>query len=316
MFTITDKLLAGYIERAPSTSGKYFFKSTDALPLRAAMRVIDQLVNDDHYVINIVEKNRIPYWLCAAIASALAPKAVSLLTPNSPHPILIPHIAIPLMGTGGTITFVRTESDDFTLVQFSSPRSLPNDQLDTIVPQYVNPERGVVISSAAPPWIIATVALAYGKMARWVAITQMKGNPVIVISRDKYVPIGTEVDPVKVAAAMQQSEATSAPRRGEIWLFDDGYGVHPGIIMSPDEDNRTSPDLMIIPTTTKPIHEPRHIVVVRTETGLDQDSYAAYAHMSRIGQDQLCSKAPIGNANQALMDKLGRLVNRSMGFVA
>jgi len=316
MFTITDKLLAGYIERQPSNSGKFFFKSADVLQVRTAMRVLDQLVNDDHYVIDIVEPNRIPYWLCVVIATALAPKAVSLLTPTYDQPVLIPHVGIPLMGSGGPINFAKPESEDFTLLMFSSPRFLQPDQLNTIVPQYVNPQKGVVISSGAPPWIIATVALAYGKMARWVAITQKRGNPIVAISSDRNVPIGTELDQSDVDIAIQAAADHSVPRRGEIWLFDDGYGDHPGIIMSSEDRNRKSLDVLVIPTTTSLAHAHRHLQITRVETGLNEDCFAAYSNISRIGKDQLVSKAPIGNARPALMEKLVRLVGESIGSAA
>ncbi len=317
MFTINDKLLAEYVDVEQSNNGKFYFKSSDALQVKTAMRVLDRIVNDDHYVIDILDTNRsLPYWLYAAIASALAPKTVSLLVPNYSQPVLIPNTNVPQGAGSGPINFYGPETEDFTLVQFASPRSLQPDQLASIIPQIANPHKGVVISSGAPPWIIATIALAFGKTTRWVAITQKRGNPVVTISNDKNMPVGTELAQAKVDIAMQMVGVFAVPRRGEIWLFDDGYGEHPGIIMSNEERNRKSLDILVIPTTTKPTHAHRHLQVTRAETGLDQDCFAAYSNISRIAKEQLVRKAPIGNASPALMDKLVALVNESISNVA
>jgi mRNA-degrading endonuclease toxin of MazEF toxin-antitoxin module len=313
MFTINDQTLARFLDKEPSVSGKFFFQSADLPLIRTAMHVVDQTTAADSYVIDVSQPGRsLPFWVFVTIASALAPKPVSLLVPNFSDPVLIPNDNAPQATGSGPINFSSAESDNFTLIQFSCPRYLQVDQLGTLIPPSTNLGKGVVIASNAPPWVISTVALAYGKTARWVALTQKKGSPVIVISRDRNLPVGSELDQSEVDIAIQRSAEEAVPKRGEIWLFDDGYGDHPGIIMSSEERNRKSLDLLIIPTTTRTAHSHRHLAVTRAETGLDEDCFACYSNISRIGKDQIVRRAPIGFARPPLMEKLVQLVNESI----
>ncbi len=317
MFTINDQQIAAFIEKEPSTSGKFYFLAAEMLQVKTAVRVLDQLIKDDSYTIDIRDPNRsMPYWLVLGIAAVLAPKPTSLLVPNYSQPVKIPNTNVPQGVGSGPITFSVNEGENFTLVQFSCPRYLQVDQLDTIIPPVVNPRKGVVISSNAPPWITTTVSLAYGNTARWVALTQKRGNPVIAISADRSVVVGTELDQADIAAAIQKAAEETVPKRGEIWLFEDGYGDHPGIIMSSEERNRKSLDLLIIPTTTSQAHAHRHLAISRAETGLDEDCFAAYSNISRIGKEQVLRHAPIGYARPALMEKLVQLVNESISSAA
>ncbi len=286
MFTINDQQIAGFIEKAASTSGKLFFQPSEMLQIKTAVRVVDQIVAPDSYLIDIRDLNRsMPYWLVLGIAASVAPKSASLFVPNYNEPVPIPSNNSPQGIGSGPINFGLSEGEDFTLVQFSCPRYLKVDQLSDIIPPVVNPRKGVVISSNAPPWIITTVGLAYGKSARWVALTQKRGNPVVAISSDRDMTVGVELDQGDVAIAIQKAEEEAVPKRGEIWLFDEGYGEHPCIIMSSEERNRKTLDLLIIPTTTSRTHAQHHLAISRAETGLDEDCFAAYSNFGRIAKD-------------------------------
>lgn len=130
-------------------------------------------------------------------------------------------------------------------MQFLSPRTLQAEQLASIVPPAVNPKKGIVIASNAPYWVIGTVALSYAKAAVWVACTQKLGGAIIAMSNEKATAPGTEIDKQIVADVVQKASQAAVPRRGEIWLFDDGYGEHPGLIISPDQRNERSSDVLL-----------------------------------------------------------------------
>lgn len=314
MFIITDRTIAEFIETDPTPSGKYFFIPEEMPRIETAMRVMDCLVKADEYSLDLRDNRILPYWLVVGIAGKLAPKVTSLLVPNFAHPVQLP-VSNRAEGTGsGPIKFSLYEGEFFTLVQFSCPRTLRTEELSSIIPPMVNTRKGVIISSHAPPWIVATVALAYREVARWVGLTQKRGKPVIAISSDPRKGVGTEIEEKDIAEAVKKAQANAIPLRGEIWIFDEGYGEHPGIIMSSEEDNRNFDDVMIMPATTKPFHAPRHVVVTPKETGLPEVSYAAYAAMTRLPRRQLVSKTAIGRATPELIAKLEKLILRTNGI--
>lgn len=192
---------------------------------------------------------------------------------------------------------------------------LQADQLASIVPPAVNPKKGVVIASSAPYWVIGTVALAYAKAAAWVACTQKFGGAIIAMSNEKSTALGREIDKQVVADVVQKASEAAIPRRGEIWLFDDGYGEHPGLIISPDKRNECSSDVLLVPFTSSSKHAHRHLTVAPGQTGLASLSNAQYSNISRIGKEQLL-KGPMGKVTDTLLDEIVRHVRLAIGDVA
>jgi len=228
------------------------------------------------------------------------------------------HIAIPqntAQGSGHGLTFKIYEDDQFTLVQFLSPRTLQAEQLASIVPPAVNPNKGVVISSSAPYWVIGTVALAYAKGAAWVACTQKHGNAVVAISNNKATALGAEIDKQLVSDILLKSSQAAIPKRGEIWLFDDGYGQHPGLIISPTARNEQTNEVLLVPFTSASTHAQRHLAVAPQQTGLSNRSYAQYSNISRLGREQLL-KGPMSEITPDLLNEIVRHVRLAIGDAA
>jgi CRISPR-associated Csx3 family protein len=308
MVTLTNVQLSEIIGKEPGSNGKVYWEPSELLQVKIALRALRLTTQEDSFVIDSV----MPYWLYLAIAAVLAPKSVVLNTPNFGQ-ILIPTNKLNNGGSG--LTFNTFESEDFTLVQFSSPRNMLPDQLKNIEPPTVNLKKGVVISSNAPPWIIVTVGLAYANAAAWVACTQKVGNPVVAISNDKATPLGTELDNQKVQQTIQEAAQSAVPKRGEVWVFDDGYGEHPGIIFSPESRNKSWDDVLLVPLTTSLRHAHRHLRVARADTGLTIDCYAQCANVSRVAKEQIL-KGPISVVRPDLMERILLNVRQALGDVA
>jgi mRNA-degrading endonuclease toxin of MazEF toxin-antitoxin module len=308
MLTLTGTQLAEIIGKEITSEGRVYWKYEDLPQVKIALRALRLTAADDSFLIDAV----MPYWLYLAVLAALAPKKVLLNTPNF-GPIAIP--ANTPEGTGRGLTFKTYESDQFTLVEFLSPRTLQAGQLSTIVPPAVNPNKGVMISSSAPYWVIGTVALAYAKSALWVACTQRIGGAIVAMSNDKATVLGTEIDKQIVTDVIQKASQTGVPKRGEIWLFDDGYGEHPGLIISPTARNKISNDVLLVPFTSSPAHAHRHLAVAPARTGLASGSYAQYSNISRLGREQLL-KGPVSTVTDELLNEIVRHVRLAIGDAA
>lgn len=309
MVTLTDVQLAEIIGKEPSNNGRFYWESSELLPVKIALRALRLTTQDDLFTVDSV----MPYWLYLGIAAALAPKLIALNTPNFGQ-LPIPCNKLSTTGSG-LLTFNTFESEDFTLVQFSSPRNMLPDQLKNIQPPAVNVNKGVVISSNAPPWIVVTVGLAYANVSAWVACKQKIGNPVVAVSNDKAVPLGSELDPQKVQQVMDAAAQSSVPKRGEVWIFDDGYGEHPGIIMSPESRNQSCDDVLLVPLTTSLRHAHRHLWVGRGDTGLTVDCFAQCVNVSRVAREQIL-KGPISVVSAELIGRIVLNVRQALGDAA
>lgn len=309
MITLSDIQLADIIAKEPNPDGRVFWLPSDLPAIKIALRALQVTAQTpDGFLIDSV----MPYWLYLCIMSALAPKTVSLSTPNF-GPAVIPQNTPE--GAGKGLAFRVHEEPEFTLVQFSCPRYLQASELSTIVPPAVNPAKGVIISSNAPPWIIATVGLAYAGSASWVACTQKHAGPIVCVSKDKAVAIGSEIDKGKVQEAHARAAKGAVPKRGEIWIFDAGYGDHPGIVISPTARNEHSFDVLVIPLTTSAKRAHRHLLVSKASTRLAEDSYAQCSNISKLDKEQLL-KGPIGVVSDDLMHELVQAVRQAIGDIA
>jgi mRNA-degrading endonuclease toxin of MazEF toxin-antitoxin module len=308
MVTLTDTQLAEMIGKEVNPNNRIHWQYEDLAGITIALRALRLTAADESFLIDA----KMPYWLYLGVLGALAPKKVILNTPNF-GPVVIPQNKPE--GTGHGLTFKAFEDEQFTLVQFLSPRTLQTEQLATIVPPAVNPAKGVVISSSAPYWVIGTVALAYAKSAAWVACTQKEGNAVVAISSDKARPQGTQIDRQTVEDIALKSLRAAVPKRGEIWLFDEGYGEHPCLILSPNSRNENSSDVLIVPFTSSQAHAHRHLAVAPRQTGLDSASYAQYSNITRLGKEQLV-QGPMSRVTADLLDEVVRHVRLAVGDAA
>lgn len=302
MFTITNKILADVVGKDSTTDGRIFWISEDLPAIKIALRALLVGNQNGPFLID----DTMPYWLYVSIIAALAPACVELKTPNF-GPTPIPRNA--LKGDGETISFRVYEDAKFTLVQFSTPRSLQEGDLAAILPPEVNPAKGVVISSNAPPWIIATVGVAYSQAVPWVACTQKNGTAVICAAQTKGIVLGSEIDKGTIDVATGRA---AAPKRGEIWTFDDGYKERPCVIISPTLRNEQFDDVLIVPFTTSDAHANKQVFIPRTGTGLNEDSYARCRNITRLDK-QFLVKGPIGVLPELLMAQVVRAVRQSIG---
>ena len=111
---------------------------------------------------------------------------------------------------------------------------------------------------------------------------------------------------------MARASKSGVPKRGEIWLFDEGYGEHPGLIISATARNEHSNDVLLVPFTSQPTHAHRHLLVTPARTGLKNPSYAEYSNISRVGKDELLT-GPIGQATEDLLQEIVRAVRLAIG---
>ena len=302
MITLNDLQLAEIIGKEV-TDNKVYWLPQDLPQVRIALRAFKMAHQSESFFIDA----KMPYWLYLGIMSALAPNAVTLDTPNfgaCPIPQNVP------AGDGRGLSFRTFEDDDYTLIQFGSPRSLSADQLADIVPPAVNPNKGVIISSNAPYWVVATVGIAYANYGLWSACTQKYGGAIVFSSRAKGTVLGAEIDKQLVQKSHEKAAQAAFPKRGEIWLFDDGYGDHPGIILSDSARNEHAYDVLLVPLTTKQPH--RHLFIARASTGPVEDSYAQCANISRIDKQQLL-KGPMGCVSETVLAQVVRAVRTAIG---
>ncbi|MBA3991966.1 MAG: hypothetical protein C0469_00470 [Cyanobacteria bacterium DS2.3.42] len=304
MFTITNKVLADIIGKESTPDGRVFWEPEDLSQIKIALRALQIGNKSETFLIDA----SMPYWLYLSIMAALAPCPVELNTPNY-GPVAIPRNTP--QGVGEALTFRVYEDATFTLVEFSSPRSLQTSELATIIPPQVNTAKGVVISSNAPPWIIATVGLAYCQEAPWVACTQKNGGAIICAAQARGVKLGSEIDQQAIDAVANK---VGCPKRGEIWTFDDGYKERPGVIISPSLRNEQLEDVLIVPFTTSDSNAYRHLLIPRAGTGLIEDSYARCTNITRVNK-QLLVKGPIGTLPDLLMAQVIRAVRLAIGDV-
>lgn len=308
MVTLTSKQLAEIIGKEIGPDDQIYWKYEDLQQVKIALRALRLTTTEDSFLID----GLMPYWLYLAILASLSPKTVLFNTHNH-GAITIPENTPKGIGSG--FTFTTSEEPQFTLVQFSSPSTWQTSDLASIVPPEVNPSKGVIISSAAPFWIIATVALAYAKTVSWVACTQKNGSAIIAISNNKSVALGTEFAKDIIAEAIQNAAKGAFPRRGEIWMFDDGYGLHPGLVISPSARNQHSEDVLVIPFTTSAAHARRHLAVAPQQSGLGTTNYAKYSNISRMGKEQLL-KGPVSVVTDELLDQIVCHVRQAIGDTA
>lgn len=302
MIKLTDMQLANVIEKNVLPDSRIFWTASDLPRIRIALKALQVNAQSDSFLIDGV----MPYWLYAGIVAALAPSSAALYTPKF-GPVVIPRNSPQATGSG--LLFKVFEDTEFTLVQFSSPRSLQVDQLSSIIPPLVNPNKGIVISSNTPYWLVSTVVLAYIECAKWVAVTQKSGNAVVIVSHDQQTPLGTELERQKVQEA---SDHAGVPKRGEIWLFEDGYGERPGVIVSPTERNEEVDDVLIVPFTSRDTFANKHLPIPAAGTGLHEDSYAQCSNISRIEKHQLIT-GPIGSLPESLLAQVIRAIRLAIG---
>jgi mRNA-degrading endonuclease toxin of MazEF toxin-antitoxin module len=309
MITLTNELFAQITHKPSLPNGNIAWYPSDLPSLEIPLRTMKLVSGPDGFVIDSI----MPWWLIVSIVAGLAPKPV-VFNDFKRGAVLIP-CNTPADDGSRLISWKMCEERDFTLVQFSSPRTLTPEQLQEVFPPVVNKNKGVVISTNAPPWLVAVVSVAYASSVPWVANTQKDGNPVVSISNSQDKPVGSDVDGFAVFRALQTALKPSTPKRGEVWYFDDGYGIHPGIIMSPESRNAHSLDVLIVPMTSQPKHAHRHLLAPVTETGLNQESFAQYSNLSRVQKEQL-TRGPMSTVSAVYMEELTRYVQSAVADVA
>jgi CRISPR-associated Csx3 family protein len=309
MFTITDKDLAEVIGKEPGFDNKLFWLPEELPRIQIALRAILRLNRTNEPF--LVDSQTFPHWLYLAITSELAGKALFLNDLELGH-IQIPDLAPQPAARG--LTWRVAEESTFTLVEFSIGRRLKPEDLEVLVPPTVSSDRGVVIAGNAPPWITASIGLAYSKSAPWIACTQKAGNATVAVSKDKSIPAGSNIDRHKLVAAHERTELRTVPRRGEIWWFEDGYDPHPGLIISPTAANERLTHVLLVPLTSTPWKGAESVMVLSTAaTGLFKDSFALCEHVSKIQKRRLQS-GPVGTiTDELLMAALIRQVRQALG---
>lgn len=305
MITLTDKDLANAIGKEVGPEGSIYWKCDDLPYVKVALTAVKLTSTDDVFMIDGV----MPYWLYVSILGAIAPRKLLFNSPNYGA------IAIPTnrpQSTASGLQFKCYEDERFTLLQFTTPRTLPIEQLSTIIPPKINRDKGVVISSSAPFWIIATVAMAYLDQVPWIACTQKTGGAIIAISNDRRIATGTEIDKKTIGTICEKAFAAAIPRRGEVWLFDNGYGEHPALIISPNDRNKSTSDVLIVPFTSSKAHAHRHLAADPSMTGLSSTSFAQYSNITKLSKDQLID-GPIGEVKEELLVEIIRHVRKAIG---
>jgi mRNA-degrading endonuclease toxin of MazEF toxin-antitoxin module len=118
-----------------------------------------------------------------------------------------------------------------------------------------------------------------------------------------------------VQQVLEVAARSAVPKRGEIWTFDNGYGEHPGLILSPESRNKHTDDVLLVPLTTSVKHAHRHLAVARAGTGLAVDSFAQCSNISRVAKEQLL-KGPISTVTDNLLGEVIRNVRQAIGDIA
>jgi len=314
MFALTDRILADFIGgKTLQQNGKFRWESNELQQVKAIVRVLRTTTQQDAFLLEADTRGKFCHWMNLAIIDALSPKTVYFAARNY-APIAIPQCE-PDTRASGPIAFKVFEIVDYTLVQCKTWPDMPPEDLKNVVPPIVNPNKGIVIDSKGPAWISATVGLAYAPTAPWIACTQLDGVPVVAISRDNRMPVGTELDLENVEEVIQQAMENPLPKRGEIWYFTEEYRgethKHPCLIMSPDDRNEKCYDVLMVPFTTKDKHAHIHVYIPKTLTGLPNDSYAQCTNLTRLVKERLVKGGPAGflhdeNTMQEILKRIGQ----------
>ncbi len=299
---LTDSLLSKMIGKRPGYNGGILWRSSDLPQLTKALKAR----NEKKFVI----ESDLPHWLQLSIIAALSPQAIAVDTQIFGE-LTIPKTAPE--GAGKGMAFRVYEDEEFTLIEGSSPRHFQPEQLNTIVPPAVNPDKGVIISINAPSLIIATIGLAYTTVS-WVACTKKKnGAAVVVISNSEATALGTEIDQTNMQRAHEGIALARVPKRGEIWLYDaGGHGTHPGLIIS-QQSNNCADSVLLVPFTTSLKHKNRHLAVESQDTGLACIGFAKCEQIISVSRAQLQGLVPIGVVTDDFLTKVVRYILRAIG---
>ncbi len=154
--------------------------------------------------------------------------------------------------------------------------------------------------------------MAYLDQVPWIACTQKTGGAIIAISNDKRIATGTEIDKKTIGTICEKAFAAAIPRRGEVWLFENGYGEHPALIISPNDRNKSTSDVLIVPFTSSKTHAHRHLAADPSMTGLSSASFAQYSNITKLDKDQLID-GPIGEVKEELLSEIIRHVRKAIG---
>jgi mRNA-degrading endonuclease toxin of MazEF toxin-antitoxin module len=304
MLTLTNERLAEIVSKKIKPDGHVSWYPSDLPAVAAALRAMKFTSDADSYEAD----PKMPWWLYTALVAGLAPKPVTV------HDFRRGPMTIPCNtpdGNGSDLFEFRTyEGPQYTLVTFAIDGWISHEQLNELFPPLVNPHKGVIISAEAPAWVLSTLSVAYAQAAAWVASTQLDKNTIVTISNTKGRIVGSEIDRLEVEDTLEEALKSARPKRGEIWFFDNGYGRHPGVIMSPERRNATSVDVLLVPMTTQDEYSDRHLFAPSSETGTGRDSFAQYSNLSLVRKERLISRK--SRASDSFMTILTELVQASV----
>lgn len=110
------------------------------------------------------------------------------------------------------------------------------------------------------------------------------------------------------------------PQRGEIWLVDlnptrghEQSGIRPAVIISVDEFNSCSADLVVVvPITSKNKNIPLHVEIQPENSGLAKISFAKPEDIRSISKERLVKK--IGKLPEAKMNELEEKIKILLGL--
>ena len=105
-----------------------------------------------------------------------------------------------------------------------------------------------------------------------------------------------------------------SPSRGEIWLVDldptqgrEQKGTRPALILSTDRFNSGPAELVILlPLTKVSKGIPSHILIARSDSGLDHDSYIISEQVRCVSKARLARK--IGHAPRAAIERVSQVL--------
>jgi mRNA interferase MazF len=106
----------------------------------------------------------------------------------------------------------------------------------------------------------------------------------------------------------------ATPSRGEIWLVDleptqgrEQKGTRPALILSTDRFNSGPAELVVVLALTKVSRGiPSHILIARSDSGLDYDSYIISEQVRCVSKVRLARK--IGHAPRAVIERVSQVL--------
>lgn len=210
------------------------------------------------------------------------------------------------------VSFNCVETNNFTVVNFTMQGPFFHaDRLPGLTPPVVPADKGVIVAGAAPHWLAAAIVNAY-KDQPWVALRRQPGTAVVCINNDEAaLELGYEIP----SEVIESASPMRAPLRGEVWLFENGHGVHPGVIVSLDHRNRVAGSVILVPMTSRVdryLPSLNYLRLPAGTAGLDRDSLARCGDVLTLDKTRL-RQGPLGILDQRTLDTIVTLMRRAVG---